>query len=82
MTMGKAAENELIKLKAAWLSNVSTGLFVGGFAVPYFTAFQKGVETGSSKVLDFAAIATMISAWAVAAIFQWRARRQIRKIMD
>jgi hypothetical protein len=80
--MGKVADNELIKLKAGWLSNVSTGLFVGGFAVPYLTAFQRGVESGPSKALDLAAIATMIAAWAVSALFHWRARRQIRKIQD
>ena len=39
--MGKAAENERIKLKATWINNVSVGLFLGGFVIPYLALFQR-----------------------------------------
>jgi len=39
--MGKAADNERIKLRATWYNNVSVGLFVAGVFVPYLTLFQK-----------------------------------------
>jgi hypothetical protein len=38
--MGKAAENELIKLWATWLNNVSVGLFLTGVIVPYLAWAQ------------------------------------------
>jgi hypothetical protein len=42
--MGKAAENERIKLRAAFYNNVSVGLVVTGFFVPLLTVYQKMPE--------------------------------------
>jgi hypothetical protein len=38
--MGKAAENEAIKLRAAWFNNASVGLTLTGVIVPIFSAFR------------------------------------------
>ena len=38
--MGKAAENEGIKLRAAWFNNASVGLTLTGFIVPFFSLFR------------------------------------------
>jgi hypothetical protein len=40
--MGKAAENELIKLNAAWFSNVSAGLTLTGVFIPVLAFAQNG----------------------------------------
>jgi hypothetical protein len=40
--MGKAAENEKLKLRATFLNNIATSFLITGFVVPYFawmTAF-------------------------------------------
>jgi hypothetical protein len=37
--MGRAADNEAIKLRAAWLNNASVGLIVGGVFLPYLQLF-------------------------------------------
>ena len=34
--MGRAADNERIKLEAAFYNNIGIGLFVAGAVVPYF----------------------------------------------
>jgi hypothetical protein len=38
--MGKAAETEGIKLRAAWFNNASVGLTLTGVIVPFFSAFK------------------------------------------
>ena len=38
--MGKAAENEGIKLRAAWFNNASVGLTVAGFIIPGFSIIR------------------------------------------
>jgi len=42
--MGKAADNERIKLRATFFNNLSIGLFLAGFIVPYLTAMGKADE--------------------------------------
>ena len=42
--MGKAAENERIKLRATWFNNVSIGMFLAGIIVPSITAIGKTEE--------------------------------------
>jgi hypothetical protein len=39
--MGKAAENERLKLRATWYNNISVGLTVAGVAIPYLTVPQR-----------------------------------------
>jgi hypothetical protein len=39
--MGKAAENERIRLKANWYNNLSVGLTLGGVLIPYLILTQK-----------------------------------------
>ena len=38
--MGKAAENERLKLRATWWNNLSIGTGVGGLLVPYINLIQ------------------------------------------
>jgi hypothetical protein len=38
--MGKAAENERIKLRATFLNNIAVGLAITGILVPYLTFIQ------------------------------------------
>jgi hypothetical protein len=39
--MGKAADNEQLKLRANWYNNASVGLTVAGVAIPYLTVPQR-----------------------------------------
>jgi hypothetical protein len=42
--MGKAADNERIKLRATFYNNISVGCFLTGFLVPYLTFIREGNE--------------------------------------
>jgi hypothetical protein len=42
--MGMAADNERIKLRATFWNNISVGLLVAGFVVPYLAVIQKAPE--------------------------------------
>jgi hypothetical protein len=78
--MGQAATDEEIKFKATWLNNVSAGLFVGGFAVPYVTYMQKTIETSESvHYIDLFLLALV---WGTSAVMRWRGLRLIRAIKD
>jgi hypothetical protein len=43
--MGKAADNETIKLSAAFWNNLSVGMSVGGVFVAYLVLFQRVLES-------------------------------------
>jgi hypothetical protein len=43
--MGKAADNETIKLTAAFWNNLSVGMSVGGVFVAYLVLFQRVLES-------------------------------------
>ena len=49
--MGKVAENERIRLRAIWMNNVSVGLLVAGFVIPYLTVIQKARRSNNSSVI-------------------------------
>jgi hypothetical protein len=40
-TMGKAADNERIKLSATLRNNISVGLVIGGVAIPLLAVYSK-----------------------------------------
>ena len=42
--MGKAANNERIKLKAMYFNNISVGLLVAGALIPYLAIAQRASE--------------------------------------
>jgi hypothetical protein len=58
--MGKAAENEQHKLRAAWFNNVSVGLFVAGFFVPSLLLPQR-----------FPEFARLLTLWRAGTIQEW-----------
>lgn len=52
--MGKAADNERIKLKATYLNNIAVGCFVAGFIVPYL-ALTRDIPVISQSFHDLIA---------------------------
>jgi hypothetical protein len=44
--MGKAANNERLKLRATFFNNSAVGVGVGGALIPYFTLTQNFIITG------------------------------------
>lgn len=42
--MGKSARNEIRKIKATRSNNLSVGLFIAGFFVPYVTFTTRSIE--------------------------------------
>jgi hypothetical protein len=62
------------------MNSVSTGLFVGGFAVPYVTYVQKTIETSESvRYIDLMLLAVV---WGISALMRWRGLKLIRAIKD
>jgi hypothetical protein len=87
--MGKAAKNEIIKLKAAYLNNIAVGLFVAGFFFPYFAYYSKLAEHGwvwwgslESVIADTKATLPAILACSLSLIFRDFAKRTLEKIED
>ncbi len=89
--MGKAADNERIKLTATYFNNLAVGLFVAGSAVPYFVFFARFAEivatfrkTGqpTSGWPLLAAFVGMIAAFLLALLFRHVADLEIQKLED
>jgi len=94
MTVGKAAENEQIKLLATFCNNVAVAIFVAGVIVPYFALYRPifeflyalaaGVEPLPSLEGSVVWPATGIAvlAFAVAMLFRQFADYVIRDLQD
>jgi hypothetical protein len=93
--MGKAANNERIKLKAMYFNNISVGLVVAGALIPYLAIAQRASEilelfrrTMNGGSVDFelrgwiAAIFAIALAWWGAIVMRRRADRIIGTIED
>jgi hypothetical protein len=94
--MGKATENERIKLRATWFNNISVGLLIAGFIVPYLsTVFPNATEIGqfledwlggkltSPDVLKFILlVAPFVVAFGAGVAFRVGAGQEIRKFQD
>jgi hypothetical protein len=93
--MGKAADNETIKLSAAFWNNLSVGMSVGGVFVAYLVLFQRVLE--SPPVLEamkddvfhspdvrrlVAGLIAIALAMGLSAQFRRQAVREIAKIQD
>jgi hypothetical protein len=85
--MGTAANNERVKLRATYFNNISIGLYVAGFFIPYLS-FAGGyfarrlhgpVEMASSDVVSFGVCG---AAFILGYIFRKRADLEIQKIQD
>ena len=95
--MGKAADNERIKLRATYYNNVSVGLLLAGGLIPYLAFFRDAGEfefrfsqmwNGIAPVTDAELKKLIGGAMAVIAAF-WGARltrrwadQEIEKIID
>lgn len=51
--MGKAAENEKLKLRAAFFNNLAGGLVLTGVVVPYLNTFNITTGQRLAKMADF-----------------------------
>jgi hypothetical protein len=93
--MGKAAENEKIKLQSAFLNNCGAGALVGGVLIPLFAIYPKlgewavGTNSGTlalSRELMILTILPTIAGIAVAIWvglrLHWIAARLLEKIQD
>jgi hypothetical protein len=92
--MGKAAENERIKLKATFLNNIAAGLFVAGVFGPFLAIIQGGLPHVYVMFNDFRSgnisqygplgLKALASCTAIfgAALFRHGARTEIAKLQD
>jgi hypothetical protein len=94
--MGKAAENESIKLRATFYNNIGVGLLLAGCLIPYLAIYYKLAEliellnsfdladkVGPIAVMKvFAALAAFISALYGSRYYRRLAQREIAKILD
>ena len=93
--MGKASENEGIKLRAAWFNNISVGLALGGVFIPGFSLFRADnfqlVEDWfagrfqptllqASQFLTTLGVLSL--AFVYAGVFREEAKKEIAKIQD
>jgi hypothetical protein len=93
--MGKAAENERIKLGATFYNNLAVGSTITGLLVPYLTLVQ-GTFEARFMLADFLhgnfsqsqlgplayKLLAMFGAFMCAAIFRGAADHQVAKIQD
>lgn len=93
--MGKAAENERIKLTAAWFNNVSVGLTLTGVLIPVFSIYKvdnfqllddwtsgRSHPTGLQGMQFLIAFVAVCLALYSAHIFSTSANREIAKLQD
>jgi hypothetical protein len=90
--MGKAARNEIRKIRATFLNNIAVGMFITGFAVPYFAFAAKTVETGGGiyiraftpdeTKIAFAGLISMALAFALSMASRNKARKILEEIED
>jgi hypothetical protein len=94
--MGKAAENERIKLRATWFNNLSVGLTVAGVLVPYLAlpqrfpeigrvweAYREGTQIQTSDANDLLSLLAAFSVALIASIyFRFRADAEIARLKE
>jgi hypothetical protein len=81
--MGKAAENEKLKLRATFANNVSVALVAAGAFLPIITViarFDELVEQGRSKALTV--VLLFGAAGCVAFLIAWMMHRSALAIAD
>jgi hypothetical protein len=79
--MGKAADNERVKLRATFLNNSGAGLVVGGTLVPLLAALTKDV-VGLSAWWIVGAVGTVAIVWMVGFMMQNSADTTLKGIQD
>ena len=87
--MGKAADNEKHKLRAAFYNNLATGVIITGYAVPYFAFLRKWwdrppPESLSSLLLELTDkeiwLLSALGLWAL--MIAWGLRRITNRILE
>ena len=79
--MGKAADNERIRLRATLFNNISVGLVIVGTAAPLLAAYSKLSELTDWNSL-FWPISGSAAAFICAALMHWWAMATLKKIED
>jgi len=84
--MGKAARNEITKLRATRVNNIGVGLFIAGFVGPYFAYTSRIIEQQGffhAIALDDlkAAIPVLVPSFLAYFASLW-ARSRARKILE
>jgi hypothetical protein len=80
--MGKAAENERLKLRATFFNNIAVGAVVGGALLPYLALHQTVAGMTTPTQLFFRFVLPIILAFAVAIASRLRADSLARQIKD
>jgi hypothetical protein len=89
--MGKSARNEVRKIRATFLNNIGVGMFITGFAVPYFAFAARTAETGGNFLRAFtpdeyktslAGLVTMFFAFVFASFLRGRAVKILEELED
>jgi hypothetical protein len=93
--VGKASENEAIKLRAAWFNNISVGLTLTGVLIPVFSMYKvdnfqllddwasgRSHPTGLQGMQFLIAFAAFCLSLYSAHIFSASANREIAKLQD
>jgi hypothetical protein len=96
--MGKAADNERLKLRASLLNNVAAGLILGGVFLPAFTLISKMDElsewvfhvtkegtltiSGSEALKSFLTLVAFVLALWAAGYLARGAQKEVEKIKD
>jgi hypothetical protein len=79
--MGKAADNERIKLTATLRNNISVGLVIGGAAIPILAVYSRLPDlSGWPEML--LPLSGAVTAFVAAALMHWWALAALRDIKD
>lgn len=80
--MGKAADNERIKLKATFLNNLGVGVSVAGFFIPLAALAVRTYEKPLPWDVYGVSIGVFLAAWLLAIFLHWQATRIIQNLSD
>jgi len=80
--MGKAADNERLRLRASFYNNVGVGALVGGVLLPYLAIHQISPNTVIDLQWAYKFLVPMALAFAVAIAVRIRAEAPVRRIKD
>jgi hypothetical protein len=81
--MGKAANNERIKLRATLFNNISVGLVIGGVAIPILAVYSKIGSLPEPQFLSFVLpLSGAVVAFICGALLHWRALAILKDIQD
>lgn len=74
--------NEKIKLKATWGNNVSVGLALGGFLLPWLKFSDWPSDAWSWSAPVSASVLSILVAWGLSMLFHFLARRHLNRLRE